>query len=146
MTRKISHSKNTLIFKAFQSRVKWRFSFCDIFFRSRDIQVFLLYKFSQWWCHRLCKYSGVHTKIRISPPIMQQCYWNLAVMLPSMKYTRWYTFWCCFGKMLGSSLLPYHNEIFPFATQQGDACQPHLHWVSSFTFLTVFFALCSYKW
>ena len=36
-----------------------RFSFCDIFFCSRDIQVFLLCKFSQWWRHRLCKYSGV---------------------------------------------------------------------------------------
>ena len=32
MTRKISHSKNTLISKAFKGRVKWRFSFCDIFF------------------------------------------------------------------------------------------------------------------
>ena len=59
MTQKISHSKNTLIGKAFQSGVKWRFSFCDIFFCSRDIQVFLLCKFSHWSCHQLCSYSGV---------------------------------------------------------------------------------------
>ena len=26
------------------------------------------------------------------------------------------------------------------------SCQSHLHWVSSLTFLTVYFALCSYKW
>ena len=45
MTRKITHVKNTLIEEAFQSRVKWRFSFCDIFFCSRDIQVFRLCKF-----------------------------------------------------------------------------------------------------
>ena len=32
MTRKINHSKNMLIYKVFQSRVKWRFSFCDVFF------------------------------------------------------------------------------------------------------------------
>ena len=32
MTRKISHSKNTQIKKAFQSRVKWRFSFLISFF------------------------------------------------------------------------------------------------------------------
>ena len=35
------------------------------------------------------------------------------------KYTRWYTFWCCYGNMLSSSLLPLQNEILPFATQQG---------------------------
>ena len=32
MTGKVSHLKNTFILKAFQTRVKWRFSFCDIFF------------------------------------------------------------------------------------------------------------------
>ena len=32
MTRKISHLKNTLIQKTFQSRVKWHLSFCDIYF------------------------------------------------------------------------------------------------------------------
>ena len=31
-TRVISLFKNTLSLGAFQSRVKWRFSFCDIFF------------------------------------------------------------------------------------------------------------------
>ena len=36
MTRKISHFKNTLIWKGFKSRVKWHFSFCDIFFCPRD--------------------------------------------------------------------------------------------------------------
>ena len=59
IARKISHSKNTLIWKAFQSRVKWRFSFSDIYFCSRDIQVFLLCKFSHWWRHRLCKLRRV---------------------------------------------------------------------------------------
>ena len=34
-TWKISHFKNTLIWKASQSRVKWRLSFCDILFCSR---------------------------------------------------------------------------------------------------------------
>ena len=47
MTRKISHSKNTLIEKAFRNRVKWHFSFCDIFFYFRDLQVLLSRKFSQ---------------------------------------------------------------------------------------------------
>ena len=26
---------------------------------------------------------------------------------------------CCYGKMLGCSLLPLQNKILPFATQQG---------------------------
>ena len=77
---------------------------------SRDIQVFVLCKFSHWWCHRLCKYSG-DTKLRILPPIMKQCYCNLAGMLHPKKYTRWYTFWCCYGTVLGSSLLLLRNEI-----------------------------------
>ena len=64
MTRKISHFKNTLILKAFQSRVNWRFFFCDIFLPSRDIQVFLLCKFSHWWRHRLCKWSPFLLKIK----------------------------------------------------------------------------------
>ena len=70
MTRKISHSKNTLILKAFQSRVKWSFSFCDFFFCSRDIQVFLVCKFNHWWRHPF----HIHwwdTKVRISLPIMK---------------------------------------------------------------------------
>ena len=62
MTRKLSHFKNTLISKVFQSKVKWRFSFCGIFFCSREIQVFLLCKFSHWWRHRLWKY-GDETRI-----------------------------------------------------------------------------------
>ena len=52
------------------------------------------------WCY---------TKLRISPPIMKQCCWNLAGMLHLMKYTRWYRFWCWYGNMLGSSLLPLQN-------------------------------------
>ena len=58
----------------------------------------------------LCKYGG-DTKLRISPPIMKQCYWNLAGMFHPKKYTRWYTFLCCYGNMLGSSLLLLQNEI-----------------------------------
>ena len=41
-------------------------------------------------------------------------------------------------------------EIFKFSYYANlvtdDASQFHLHWVSSLTFLTVYFALCSYKW
>ena len=37
------------------------------------------------------------TKLRISPPIMKQGYWNLALMLHSTKYIRWYTFSCCYA-------------------------------------------------
>ena len=51
------------------------------------------------------------TKLRIYLPIMKQCYWNLAGTLHLTKYTRWYTFWCCCGNMLGSSLLPLINQI-----------------------------------
>ena len=54
------------------------------------------------------------TKLRISPPVMKQCYWNLAGMLYLVKYIRWYTFWCCYGNMLSSSLLPLQNKILPF--------------------------------
>ena len=54
VSQKISHSKNTLLWKDFQRRVKWWFSFCEIFFCSRDIQVFLLCKFCHWWCHPGC--------------------------------------------------------------------------------------------
>ena len=32
------------------------------------------------------------TKLRISPPIMKQCFWNLAGMLHLTKCTNWYTF------------------------------------------------------
>ena len=53
MTQKISHLKNKLIQEAFHRRVKWHFSFCNIFFCCRDIQVFLLCRFGHWWCHRL---------------------------------------------------------------------------------------------
>ena len=42
------------------------------------------------------------TKLRISPPIMKQCYWNLAGVLHPMRYARWYTFWCRYENMLGS--------------------------------------------
>ena len=42
---------------------------------------------------------------------MKQCYWNLAGMLHPTKYTRWYTFWCCYSNMLVSSLLPLQNGI-----------------------------------
>ena len=54
--------------------------------------------------------------------------------------------------MLGSSLLPPKSEILPFATQQDKipglilyVRQSHLHWVSSLTFLTIFFVSFSYK-
>ena len=43
------------------------------------------------------------TKLRIPLPIMKQCYSNLAGKLHPEKYTRWYTLWCCYGNMLGSS-------------------------------------------
>ena len=40
------------------------------------------------------------TKLRISPPIVKQCYWNLAGMLHPTKCTRWYKFSYCYGNML----------------------------------------------
>ena len=43
MTRKITHLKSTLNKEAFQSRVKWRFSFCDISFFVPEI-----FKFSDY--------------------------------------------------------------------------------------------------
>ena len=52
------------------------------------------------------------TKLRTSPPIMKQCYWNLAGMLHLTKYTGWFTFWCCYGNMIGSSLLPLKIKFF----------------------------------
>ena len=38
-----------LIWKAFQNTEEWHFSFWNIFFRFRDIDVFLLCKLDQWW-------------------------------------------------------------------------------------------------
>ena len=52
------------------------------------------------------------TKLRISPPVMKQCYWNLAGMLHPTKYTRWYTLWCCYGNMLGSSPFPLKIKYY----------------------------------
>ena len=67
--------KNMLIWK-WRS---WHFSFCDIFSRSRDIQVsFALCKFRHLRCHKVCKYSAENTESRISLQIMGQCYWDLA--------------------------------------------------------------------
>ena len=43
-----------LIWKAFQNREEWRFSFWNIFFRLRDIDIFLLCKLDQWWRHMVC--------------------------------------------------------------------------------------------
>ena len=43
MTQKISHFKNTLIEKAFQSRAKWRFSFRDIFFVQEIFKFFRIH-------------------------------------------------------------------------------------------------------
>ena len=73
MTQKISHLKSTLILKAFQSRVKWRFSFCDIFFVPE------IFKFS-YYANLVtddvigCASTVCDTKLRISPPIMRQWY------------------------------------------------------------------------
>ena len=43
-----------LIWKAFRNTKKWRFSFWNIFFRFRDIDIFLLCKLVQWWRHLVC--------------------------------------------------------------------------------------------
>ena len=43
-----------LIWKSFQNTEDWRFSFWNIFFRFRDINVFLLCKLDQWWRHIVC--------------------------------------------------------------------------------------------
>ena len=43
-----------LIWKAFQNSVDWYFSFWNIFFRFREIDIFLLCKLDQWWHHKVC--------------------------------------------------------------------------------------------
>ena len=43
-----------LIWKAFQNTEEWRFPFLIIFFRFRDIDVFLLCKLVQRWRHIVC--------------------------------------------------------------------------------------------
>ena len=40
-----------LIWKAFQSKEEWRFPFWNIFFRFRDIYVFVFCKWGKWWRH-----------------------------------------------------------------------------------------------
>ena len=47
----MTQKKFILIWKAFQNTEEWRFSFWNIFFRFRDIDVFILCKLDQWWCH-----------------------------------------------------------------------------------------------
>ena len=39
--------------KAFQNTGEWHFSFWNIFLGFRDIDVFLLCKLDQWWCHKV---------------------------------------------------------------------------------------------
>ena len=46
-----------LIWKAFQNTEEWRFSFWNIFFSFRDIDVFLLCKLDQWWRHIVCNWK-----------------------------------------------------------------------------------------
>ena len=43
-----------LIWKAFWNTEEWRFSFWNIFFHFRDIDIFLLCKLVQWWRHLVC--------------------------------------------------------------------------------------------
>ena len=43
-----------LIWKAFQNAEEWCFSFWNISFRFRDIDVFLLCKVDRWWRHIVC--------------------------------------------------------------------------------------------
>ena len=45
------------IWKAFQNTKEWSFSFWNIFFRFRDIDVFLLCKLDQWWRHIVCNWK-----------------------------------------------------------------------------------------
>ena len=42
-----------LIWKAFEN-TEWHFSFWNIFFRFRDINILLLCKLDQWWRHFVC--------------------------------------------------------------------------------------------
>ena len=46
-----------LIWKAFQNTEEWRFSFWNIFFRFRDIDIFLLCNLDQWWRHKVCNWK-----------------------------------------------------------------------------------------
>ena len=59
------------------------------------------------------------TKLTKSPPIIKQCYWNLAGMLRPTKYTWWCGCWCCFDNIFGSSLFPLQNQILPCVAAQG---------------------------
>ena len=43
-----------LISKTFQNTEEWHFSFWNIFFCFRGIDIFLLCKLVQWWCHLVC--------------------------------------------------------------------------------------------
>ena len=43
-----------LIWKAFWNTEEWRFSFRNIFFRFRDIVIFVLCKLDKWWRHKIC--------------------------------------------------------------------------------------------
>ena len=56
-----------------------------------------------------CRNCDSRARLSALYPIKHGGYWNLAGMLHLTKYTRWYTFWCCYGDMLGSSLLPLEN-------------------------------------
>ena len=90
--------------------------------------------------------QGWETKLRISLPIMKQCYWNLAGMLHPTK-----TFWCCYGNMLGSSLFLfkiryYHlrlNKVKYLVLSKTYANPTFIG--SPLRFLTVYFAPCSYR-
>ena len=58
MLKCIWHEKYSLLIrKAFQNTEEWRFSFWNIFFRFRDIDVCLLCKLDRWWRHTVYKWK-----------------------------------------------------------------------------------------
>ena len=66
MKWKIKLLKNKLIERAFQSKEGWRFSFGDIFFISRVIQVSSNLQIRYWWRHKMCLWGLKHKTKLIS--------------------------------------------------------------------------------
>ena len=133
-----NHFKNTFIWKAFQSTVKWRFSCEYLWLNIQSLMTLSVEKVQ--WCD---------TKLRISPPIIKQCYWNLPGMLHPTRYTRWYTFWCCYGNMLGFSPFPLQNQILPVVAAQSKIYKEEVKWKVGLAYVfdkTRYFAWLSRKW
>ena len=59
MKWKIEVLKNRRIWKGFKSKEEWRFSFCHISSRSRDIQDFCIMQIRYWWRSLFCVLTSI---------------------------------------------------------------------------------------